>query len=72
MTTTTNEVPQLLTLGQACELLALNKRTLYREIQRKRFPALIKNGRMSRVLASAVARYIAALSRGENPDGRAA
>lgn len=64
---TINGLPQLLTIQEACQLLALNKRTLYREIARGRFPRPIKIRRMSRFHASDVVNYLETLSRGLLP-----
>jgi excisionase family DNA binding protein len=62
-------LPQLLTIEQAADRLAFDKRTLYREIAAGRFPRPIKIRRMSRVRVSDVADYIAALVSGRVPQG---
>ena len=67
MNAAADQPAQLLTLEQAAEQLAFDKRTLYREIASGRFPRPIKIRRMSRVRASDVANYIAALVSGRVP-----
>ncbi len=67
MNSTQIDLPQLLTVKEACRRLAFNPRTLYREIQRKRFPQLVKIGRMSRVRASDIVQYCQSLPGGANP-----
>lgn len=54
-------VPQLLTLQQAADRLAVSARTLEREIQRGHFPRPLKIGRATRVELSAVLRYVESL-----------
>ncbi len=61
MNQNTPELPQLLTLQQAAERLAVSKRTLEREIQRGRFPRPLKIGQATRVELSAVLRYVESL-----------
>jgi excisionase family DNA binding protein len=55
-------LPQLLTLRQAAQLLAVSSRTLEREIQRGRFPRPRKIGRATRGLESDVRSYVESLA----------
>ena len=66
------ELPQLLTIAQAAARLALNRRTLYREISRGRFPQPIKIGRMARIRAQDLIAYVESLVNGQAPQGGAA
>ena len=66
------ELPQLLTIEQAAQRLAVNKRTLYREIARGCFPKPIKIRRMARIRAEDLLRYVDSLTSGQPLQGGAA
>lgn len=66
------ELPQLLTIEQAAQRLAVNKRTLYREIARGCFPKPIKIRRMARIRAEDLLRYVESLTNGQPLQGGAA
>ena len=60
------------TIEQAAQRLAVNKRTLYREIARGCFPKPIKIRRMARIRAEDLLRYVDSLTSGQPLQGGAA
>jgi excisionase family DNA binding protein len=65
------ELPQFLTIEQAAQRLAINKRTLYREIARGCFPKPIKIRRMARVRVEDLIRYVESLTSDQQAQGGA-
>ena len=61
MTEVSPDTPQLLTLQEAAQRLAVSKRTLEREINRGRFPRPLKIGTATRVELAALNRYVESL-----------
>lgn len=50
--------PQFLNVGDLCQMLKMNRSTVYRQIQEGKFPAPIKIGKCSRWRYSEIASFL--------------